>query len=159
MPPGLHTGAVPSLLERPLFRRGLIAVLLAAVVVLGVVIAKGSVTGLDRTSETLPSSVLRLVPDSGSHVLSQSTVGLQVAVGYDAELTVNGVTLAPREGVVVDGLSRTVTADGITVTFTPAPGRLVERLASGENTLIAMVWKQSEGRAQAQSVSWSIKAS
>ncbi len=47
-------------------------------------------TGGDRTSETLPDYVDRLIPASGSEILSQATIGIDIAAGYDAYLIVDG---------------------------------------------------------------------
>lgn len=126
-----------------------IMALLVLVAVAGIVSAvMVASTGGDRASETLPESVERLIPASGSEILAQSTVGIDVAQGYDAYLIVDGNEI--REGT--DGLVRQ-TGTGL-VQFTPGEGRPVTELPSGRNCMTAMVWKATDGQNTAKPVNW-----
>jgi len=123
--------------------------LLVVVALAGIVVAvMAASTGGDRTSEVLPESVERLIPASGAEILAQSTVGIDVAEGYDAYLIVEGKEI--REGT--DGLVRQ-TGTGL-VQFTPGEGRPVTGLPSGRNCMTAMVWKSTEGPKTAKPVNW-----
>lgn len=126
-----------------------IMALLVLVAVAGIVVAvMVASTGADRASETLPDSVERLIPASGSEILAQSTVGIDVAQGYDAYLIVDGNEIS--EGT--DGLVRQ-TGTGL-VQFTPGEGRPVTELPSGRNCMTAMVWKATDGQNTAKPVNW-----
>lgn len=115
----------------------------------GIVVATmAASTGDDRTSEVLPEYVDRLVPTSGSDVLSQSTVGVDVAEGYDAYLIIDGKEIKTQ----ADGLIRQPNK-GI-VQYTPGEGRPVESLPSGRNCVTAMVWEITDGPKTAKPTNW-----
>jgi hypothetical protein len=105
-------------------------------------------TGSDRTSEVLPDYVDRLLPTSGSEILSQSTIGIDIAAGYDAYLIVDGQEVK----TAADGLVKQL-GTGL-IQFTPGPGRPVESLPSGRNCVTAMVWEASEGEQTAKPTNW-----
>lgn len=114
-------------------------------IVVSVMIAR---TGDDRTSEVLPESVDRLIPTSGSEILAQATVGIDVKEGYAAYLIVDGKEIRSA----ADGLV-SQTGTGL-VQFTPAEGRPVTKLPSGRNCVTAMVWKVAESPKTAKPVNW-----
>lgn len=114
-------------------------------IVVSVMIAS---TGGDRTSEVLPESVDRLIPTSGSEILAQATVGIDVKDGYSAYLIIDGKEIR----TAADGLV-TQTGTGL-VQFTPGEGRPVTRLSSGRNCITAMVWKSTEPPKTAKPVNW-----
>lgn len=115
----------------------------------GIVVAvMAASTGGDRTSETLPEYVDRLEPTSGSQILSQSTVGVDIAEGYDAFLIIDGKEIKTQ----ADGLIKQL-SNG-TVMFTPGVGRAVESLPSGRNCVTAMVWEITEGERTAKPTNW-----
>jgi hypothetical protein len=111
-----------------------------------------AVTGPDSTSGSLPDSVERLIPASGSEVLRQSQVGLDVADGFDAYLVVNGVEIRTAE----DGLIKDL-GTGL-ILFQPGPETPVEALNQGTNSVVAYVFDQTEGPTVAQPVSWRFEA-
>ncbi len=129
----------------------IMAVLVVAAVAGIVVAVMLASTGADRTSEVLPDYVDRLIPTSGSEILAQATVGIDVKEGYDAYLIVDGKEIRTQ----ADGLVRQ-TGTGL-VQFTPGDGRPVTRLDSGRNCMTAMVWKSTEGRTTAKPVNWCFK--
>ena len=148
-----------TLLDRPLFRRVLIGVLLAVVVGLMVYIVNNAVTGNDA-SAVKPASVERLIPGSGAEILRQGQVGVDLANGYDAYLIINGVEIRNQAtGEDADGLSKVLTPSGLTVTYTPAPGRRIEQLETDVNQVTAMVWRQTDGPSTASPVYWTFSAS
>lgn len=105
-------------------------------------------TGGDRTSEVLPAYVKRLEPTSGSQILQQSTVGINVAEGYDAFLIVDGKDIKTP----ADGLTKQLSLG--MVQFTPGKGRPVESLPSGRNCVTAMVWLAEDGERTAKPTNW-----
>jgi len=136
-----------------------ITVLLGLAVGFGAYAVGNSVTGSDNVSTSLPDSVERLIPTSGSEVLKQSEVGVDLALGYDAYLIINGVEIrdvSSRDNG--DGLTRVLTPDGYTVTYVPGPGKRVEQLEPELNQITAMVWRQESGPETAVPVFWTFNA-
>lgn len=129
-----------------------VVVLLAALVGL-VVTVRSATTGSDRASDSLPDFVDRLIPESGTEVLRQGAVGIDVAAGYDAELVINGT--AVPEGS--DGLTKDL-GTGL-IRFVPGPDRVIDTLLPERNCVLANVWPQSQGRGAAEPVSWCFTAS
>ena len=138
-------------------RRLLIAAALVVVVVLAIYVNDNAVTGDEETSQSKPSYVEQLIPASGSEVPVQSQVGLDLRVGYDAYLDVNGVEI--RNTVTdptADGLQKTLTVGR--VDYTPMKGHRVEKLVSGENCITAFIWKQEDGEDTARPLRWCFTA-
>jgi len=149
----------PGLLERTFVRRGVIALLLAAVVGLMVVIVNNAVTGNDSVSSVRPASIDRLIPASGAQILRQGQVGVDLAVGYDAYLIVNGVEIRNQATEDdPDGLVKSLTSDGYTITYAPGPGKRVESLVPDTNRVTAMVWRQADGPSTATPTYWTFTA-
>jgi len=111
-----------------------------------------AITGDDQTSDALPDSVDRLIPASGSEVLRQSQVGIDVADGFDAYLQINGVEIRSAE----DGLIKDL-GTGL-ILFQPGPDRPVETLNTNQNCVVAFVFDPIEGPSAAQAVSWCFEA-
>lgn len=132
-------------------RNAIAGVLILAALAGLVLTVQAAVTGDDDTSRALPDSVERLLPESGSEVLAQSTVGVDLAVGYDAYLIINGTEIRD-EG---DGLVKDM-GTGL-ITYQPGAGE-VEELEAERNCVIAMVWEQTEGPKFADPVSWCFTA-
>lgn len=131
---------------------------IAVLIVLGALVGlfftvRAATTGSDEASDSLPDSVDRLIPDSGTEVLRQSAVGIDVAAGYDAELVVNGTSIP----VGSEGLTKDM-GTGL-IRFVPGPGRVIESLLAERNCVLAHVWPQSQGRSAAETVSWCFTAS
>jgi hypothetical protein len=133
--------------------RNAIAAVLILLALAGLVFTvRWAVTGENNTSSALPESVERLIPESGSEVLTQSSVGVDLAVGYDAYLIINGTEVrSEEEGLVKD------MGTGL-ITYQPGADGMAE-LVPEKNCVIAMVWKQEEGQKYAEPVSWCFTAS
>jgi hypothetical protein len=82
--------------------------------------------------------VENLIPRRNAQVPQQSNVGIDLVVGWDGTLVIDGVEI-PREQLQL-------TPEIGLIEYTPAPGRAVEELQSGENCVTAVIWKVSEGR-------------
>jgi hypothetical protein len=138
-------------------RRALIVVAIVAAGALMVWVYNNAVVGSDATSDSLPDGVERLIPDSGASVLTQSTVGIDLATGYDADLEINGERIT---NVVTDpdgdGLHKDLSVGRIE--YRPGPGRRIEALEPTRNCVVAHVWRQEDGRASQQPVSWCFNA-
>ncbi len=143
-------------MKRNLYRLAIVAVLVGAGALL-VYVYNNSVTGDNETSESAPSYVERLIPASGTSVLRQSQVGIDLQTGYDGYLNINGVdiknTVTTAGG---DGLHKTLTV-GL-ITYTPLPGNRIPLLKAGQNCITAEVWKQTDGPSTATPIYWCFMA-
>lgn len=131
--------------------------LLLAAIILGCLVGifytgRAAVTGNDESSSALPDTVDRLIPASGSEVLRQTQVGIDVAEGQDAYLLVNGVEIRDAE----DGLIKDL-GTGL-ILFQPGEGRPVEALNPNQNCVVAFVYDELDGPSAAQPVSWCFQA-
>ncbi|MEX0768039.1 MAG: hypothetical protein WD029_06175 [Microthrixaceae bacterium] len=113
---------------------------------------KSATTGMDSTSQNLPNSVERLLPASGDEVLRQAQVGLDLAEGYKATLSINGTEIRTAEDGLITDLGTGQ------VLYQPGPDKVVETLNSGQNCVIAMVWDELEVESTAIPVSWCFDA-
>lgn len=134
-------------------KRNTIAAVLVVLAIAGLYFTvRLAVTGDNNTSAALPESVDRLIPASGAEVLAQSDVGIDLSIGYDAYLIVNGTEIRSE----ADGLFKDLGL-GL-VKFQPGEGKKVESLIPEKNCVIAMVWPQAQGEDAAEPVSWCFNA-
>ena len=147
---------------RPYAPKIAILAIVAALVAL-IVIANSATTGSSAASQSLPDEVDRLIPVSDGTILRQETIGIDVADGYTASLTVNGVAITNpiqyREGteeLVEDGL--VINAETGLYTYTPREDGLIERFETGENCVDANVWKSDAEPTSGRTVSWCFSA-
>ena len=141
----------------PLVRRLIILATLVVAGSLAVWAYNNGVTGSDEASQSKLEGVERLIPESGSNVPAQSQVGIDLAVGYDANLEINGKLISNvATKVGEDGLQKNL-AIGL-VTYQPAAGHRIERLAQGQNCIIANVWKRQDGPSASKPQSWCFNA-
>lgn len=137
----------------PLKVKALLGVLLVAMIAIVVYVYDNSVTGPDQASLSKPEYVERLIPASGTEVLRQSTIGVDLKEGYDAYLVVNGVT--------IDNVANEDDDDGLrkapslgTVEYVPGPGHRIKELQSPRQCVDAWVWKKLDGPTTATQVNW-----
>lgn len=143
----------------PLVRRLVMIGLAFVAVGLIVYAAMDSSGGLDNASLAKPPYVLRLEPQSGSEVLTQATVGIEVVTGYDAYLDINGVTIRNTiDTPTGDGL-RKLPVNGLLIEYTPSPGQRVPKLRPERNVVTAFIYKVEDGAASAIPFQWSFNAS
>jgi hypothetical protein len=145
-------GARPA--RAPLFRhpwRILIVVLgLALVVNLAIVLGMNSDTS-DRGQQGINKDVVQIRPGRGSIVNPLDDIEVRLRSGLTGVLVLNGKRL-PEDQLVVDNATSTIT-------FRPAPGREISRLAAGTNDVAVLYWKQTESEpAKPQSFGWSFRA-
>lgn len=150
-PPGDSTASSRPAMSP--WARNTIALVIVAGACIGLFFTvQAAVTGDNNTSSALPDSVDRLIPASGDEVLAQAPVGVDLAVGYDAYLIVNGTEIRD-EG---DGLSKDLGLGR--VIFQPGSGTPVDSLNAEKNCVIAMVWAQADGPETASPVTWCFTA-
>ena len=136
----------------------LLVALVVGMVGIAIYTVNNSVTGPNSASESKPSYVDRLIPESGTKVLSQATVGVDLKEGYDAFLVVGGKAIRNNaHGAQTDGLQRTP-SQGI-IEYDPGPGKRVEKLATPRDCVDAWIWKISEGEKTAQQLRWCFETS
>jgi hypothetical protein len=106
-----------------------------------------------------PAAIDTLFPQCNVQVLNQSQVGVDMAAGYTADLTLNGVAI-PLDQLEHRPAASTVdlrTAPDLFV-FTPGPGKAVEKLKPGLNEAIVFYRKLSENEATTVSFHWFFNA-
>jgi hypothetical protein len=138
-----------QLLERNLTRRLFFGALVAlAVAAMAIAISNG------RTAPTAQAdrseAIDAFVPNQGADVLRQSTVGIDVADGYQARLVVNGVNIPDDQLSGDRGLGQYF--------FTPGPGLVLESLSGGQNCVLATYWLAAESPDRGQTVRWCFSA-
>ncbi|MFN8053125.1 MAG: hypothetical protein U0Q22_16890 [Acidimicrobiales bacterium] len=142
----------------PIQIKAILLLLVAAMVGILVYVNNNAITGSDEASLSKPSYVERLIPASGTEVLSQSTVGIDLVDGYDAYLVINGKKITNDVTETdQDGLRKAPSLG--TVEYDPAPGRRIPKLDSPRQCVDAFVWKKLDGPATAKQVNWCFRVS
>lgn len=139
------------MLESVVLRRvllGLAALAGALAIVLALLLAD---TDNNDVTVTGNAAVDELIPPRSAEVLAQETVGIDLAPGYDARLTINGVVIPPDQLRHLPNLNR--------FTFRPDQGKVIERLQAEQNCALVVYWRQEVGPAEADTISWCFTAS
>ncbi len=102
--------------------------------------------GTSDTTQLDGGRIQRLIPTPGAKILQQDLIGIDMAPGYEASLTLNGVPLPLDQTYVVPQTNQ--------VTFKAGPGKVFETLPAGENCMIATYWQSAFGPAVTSSRSW-----
>ena len=139
------------MLESVVLRRvllGLAALTGAVAILLALLLAD---TDDNDVTVTGNAAVDELIPPRSAEVLSQETVGIDLAPGYDARLTINGVVIPPEQIRHQPNLNL--------FTFRPDRGKVIERLRAEQNCALVAYWRQDVGPAEADTISWCFTAS
>lgn len=142
--PGLsNTG-----LNNPIVRRLAIPVLL-----LGGAVALFAAVQVAGQNEPIPVDqvIEALIPAPSDEVLSQVDVGIDLATGFAAELTINGVEIPESQMRIIEALNE--------YTFRPDQGKVITSLRADQNCVVARYWPIAQGRVAARSTSWCFTAS
>ena len=138
----MATAAAPGYSTR--FKVVAVAVLaLAIAAFVGAYIATSGDDGQVAGSSDIVESQ---TPAPNSQVPQQSTVGIDLAPGWEGTLVLNGVEIP------LDQL--TLTPELAQVEYTPGEGKEVEELQTGRNCVSAVVWPIAEGRDAARQIPW-----
>lgn len=124
---------------------GLLA-LAAALFATAVIVASGNPSSTD-----LPVAIQSVSPAAGDNVLSQADIVVDLAVGYTAELEVNGLRIPEAELFRVEGLNQ--------LTFEPGAGKSVERLFAEQNCVRVEYWLIAVGQEDSSFHTWCFFAS
>ncbi len=147
MPAGKHRADTPlqAMLKRflpPLLLLGGVGIFVTAFLV-------SNTSDNSVASVTGNPAVEALTPPPGSEVLRQSQVGIDLAAGYEAELTINDVPIPldeinilrstenPDESAEVAGVFDTTISRFL---YQPLEGRSVPELKADENCAVAQFW-------------------
>jgi hypothetical protein len=140
-------------------------------IVLVVIGFRSSVSG--REQQRLPDAIESIDPISGATQVPQQTrVFVDLQVGYEAELNIDGIDLDVIDLDEVGKLPDPAAGDqqgdqitlppgavfergNVTLTFVPGEGQPVEAFATGQHTATVTYWKTSEGRGKALRYVWS----
>ena len=117
--------------------------LLAVVVVCVVILTRHSSTtgvGLDG------GAIEQLVPTPDAKILQQDSVGIDLAEGYEARLTINSTYIPDDQLTIVPALNQ--------VTFQPGPGKEFEAFPAGRNCVTANYWRSETGPNQSTNRTW-----
>lgn len=117
---------------------------LAAIAIVCIVLAAR--LGTSDTSQLDGGRIQRLIPAPGAKILQQDDVGIDMAPGYEASLTLNGVALPLDQTVIVPPINQ--------VTFKPGPGKVFEKLPAGQNCVLATYWETRFGPSVSSTRTW-----
>jgi len=122
---------------------------IALVVSLAIFLGSNSDT-TDQGRQEVSADVRQVRPAPGSIATPQTDVEVHLRSGLTGVLVLNGVRL-PEDQLVIDNATSTIS-------FRPAPGKEVSRLAAGRNDLAVLYWSQTEPEpAKPQSYGWSFQ--
>lgn len=130
------------------FKIGAVIVVALAAVLFTVAIRAFDDGGDDPVlTEGEAAVVEALIPRRDAQVPQQSNVGVDLVVGWEATLVIDGVEI-PEDQLQV-------TPEIGLVEFTPGEGKAVEELDPGQNCVAAIVWRSSDGRgANDRTIPW-----
>ncbi len=118
----------------------------AALFAVAVVVYQGN----PRTTD-LPVAIQAIAPEPGSNVLSQSDVVVDLAVGYTAEIDINGVPIPEEQLFRIDALNQ--------LSYEPREGKVVPRLRADQNCVRVFYWLIAQGPENPTSYTWCFDAS
>ncbi len=102
-------------------------------------------------STDLPVAIQSVGPEPGSNVLSQTDVTVDLAVGYTAELEINGIKIPEEELFRVEALN--------SLRYEPQEGKVVPRLLPDQNCVRVFYWLIAQGASDNTSYTWCFDAS
>ena len=130
----------------------------------------GGSTG--RSAQNIPDVIERMTPGPGDQVLQQSQVLVDFIDGYNASLTIDGITIpttrldeltengsSPKPGAQVDIPPTAIYDPGnYTISFLPQDGAPISTFTQGEHTAVVKYWKITEGETKARTFPWKFQA-
>lgn len=141
----LHYVKVPTARNRRLIVIGLLA-LAAALLAIAIAVYRGNPSSTD-----LPVAIQSVLPVPGSNVLSQTDVTVDLAVGYTADLEINGVPIPEEQLFRVEALNQ--------LSYEPREGKIVPRLLPDQNCVRVFYWLIAQGPDDRATYTWCFDAS
>lgn len=145
-------------------RRTVIGVVLVGALGLAVWMVSSSNSGRDEID---PVAVVSLSPNDGAIALRQTSVGADLAIGYDGRLTINGIEIPETE---MEGARDPATVDPAdleangprannrnSVFFKPGPGKVIESFESGTVDITLRYFQDGKAGTSGGTVRWSIR--
>jgi hypothetical protein len=122
---------------RAVLRRVVVGALL--VLAAGLVWWSASFKGEPESPELTDPAVERLIParDTPS-AIRQAEIGIDLAVGWDADLVINGIDIPQDEERNDEPQSQ--------IYFRPGKGKVIESLPEGRVTVNAVIWRPIDGQ-------------
>ena len=111
-----------------------------------VCIAIVATKGIDSATNLDDGHIERLIPSPGAKILQQDLIGIDLAPGYEGELTLNGIPLPLDQVTWVPELNQ--------ITFRAGPGKAIEQLEPGQNCMVATYWQSAYGPSESSLHSW-----
>ena len=118
----------------------------ALLIIAAVCIVMVAQLGTSDTTELDGGRIQRLIPTPGAKILQQDIIGIDMAPGYEASLSLNGIPLPLDQTYVVPQTNQ--------VTFKAGPGKVYDTLPAGQNCMIATYWQTAFGPSVSSSRSW-----
>lgn len=88
-----------------------------------------------------------LIPRRDAQVPRQSRVGIDLAIGWEGTLVIDGVEIPADQLDVTPELGL--------IEYTPGDGKAVEELQPGQNCVSAVIWRSQDGRGVAdRTIPW-----
>jgi hypothetical protein len=124
------------------------AVVAVALVLIGVAFSALSNSEDDPVLTEADAKVVdNLIPRRNAQVPQQSSVGIDLAVGWSGTLVVDGTEIPEDELQVTPQIGL--------IEFTPGPGKAVEEYQAGQNCVTAIIWRIADGRGVAdRNIPW-----
>lgn len=124
---------------------------------------QGSPESASNGHTSADPAILQQVPAPGSHVLQQTSVGVELAAGYDGRISVNGTTIpesemdgaAPPGSPAYDPRYGTRPNNKQHVFFTAGPGKVISTSPTGKVHVSVRYWQISHGEESQRFVDWS----
>ena len=118
----------------------------AVALALVLIVIAASVGGDEGKCAGLPAAIEDLEPGCNASALQLDAVVVDLAPGYEGELTINDVAVPVQ---VISSLNR--------IEYRPGVGKEIERLQAQTNRARVTYWRSSVGRDQAASYAWSFR--
>jgi len=136
---------LPSAKTRRLIIVAMLA-LAASLFAVAVIVYRGN-----PSSSDLPVAITSVSPQPNSNVLIQTDILVDLAVGYTADLEVNGFEIPEDQLFRIPALN--------SLRFEVRDGQIVDRLRADQNCVRVMYWLIAEGPENRQNFDWCFDAS
>ncbi len=93
-----------------------------------------------------PAAIEELQPGCNASALQLDAVSVDLAPGYEGELTINDIAVPVR---VISSLNR--------IEYRPGVGREIERLQAQTNRARVTYWRSDRGREESSTYAWSFR--
>ena len=108
-------------------------------------------------------AILQQVPAPGSHVLQQTSIGVELTAGYDGRISVNGTAIPEDEmdGAAPPGSPAYDPRYGVRpnnkqhVFFTAGPGKVISKFPTAKVQVSVRYWQIVHGESSERFVNWS----